>query len=548
MGFTAVDLFAGIGGFRLAVERNGGSCIAFSEINTDATQTYIANHPESAGSNLGDITKIDMLPPHDLLMGGVPCQSWSIAGRNLGFDDDRGQLWNDALFLLKKAQPKAFIFENVKGLSDPRNKDALDYILLRIKESGYHATYLVLNSFDYGVPQSRVRIYIVGFREKQFFKAFRPPVPSSEKITLRDILSDIATPKRRNLSLRKTHGKSGATSLSSNNNGFNDYFLFNDLRNGSTTIHSWDIIPTTEYQKHICLLHLRNRRKSQYGPLDGNPLSLEHFQKLDPTITVSDLDALVGLGILKTERYAFEIIRKKAGADLTEPERIVLSKNDKGIIVPDALVCDREVKTRKIDLAKTLEALENKGVIKCVETRYDFRLTKISTGLFGISRIFLPSSNIFPTLVASDSCDFVTPVEIDATDGKSYRELFIQNVLKPKRYRKVTKAEACRIQGFPKDFILPESRARWMKLIGNSVSVPVIERLIKAMCDTGVFGTETIKPTDDTETLPFASEAFCYPPASATSLEQLLLFEKGTPSYCSQTNKGKERESYGRLG
>jgi DNA (cytosine-5)-methyltransferase 1 len=79
------------------------------------------------------------LPQHDILTAGVPCQSWLIAGKNLGFDDDRGQLWNDTIYLLNQSRLKAFIFENVKGLADPRNGDALFYILKRIKDAGYFA-------------------------------------------------------------------------------------------------------------------------------------------------------------------------------------------------------------------------------------------------------------------------------------------------------------------------------------------------------------------------------------------------------------------------
>jgi len=90
--FTAIDLFAGIGGFRIAIEKCGGRTIAFSEINSDAINTYIQNYSESVNANLGDITALRDLPTHDLLTAGVPCQSWSIAGRNLGFDDERGQL------------------------------------------------------------------------------------------------------------------------------------------------------------------------------------------------------------------------------------------------------------------------------------------------------------------------------------------------------------------------------------------------------------------------------------------------------------------------
>jgi len=97
--FTFIDLFAGIGGFRMALERNGGKCIGFSEINNDAIEYYCRNYNEDKSENFGDITKIKSLPNHDILVGGVPCQSWSIAGRNLGFDDDRGQLWNDTIYL-----------------------------------------------------------------------------------------------------------------------------------------------------------------------------------------------------------------------------------------------------------------------------------------------------------------------------------------------------------------------------------------------------------------------------------------------------------------
>ena len=173
--FSFIDLFAGIGGFRLALERVGGHCIGFSEIAPDAIEYYCQNHGDNSSMNFGDICGLSDLPPHDFLTGGVPCQSWSIAGKNLGFDDSRGQLWNDALFLLKKSRPKAFIFENVKGLADPRNRKALSYILQTIKDAGYHADVYLLNAFDYGVPQNRVRIYIIGFRDSRYFERFQLP-------------------------------------------------------------------------------------------------------------------------------------------------------------------------------------------------------------------------------------------------------------------------------------------------------------------------------------------------------------------------------------
>ncbi len=158
--FTFIDLFAGIGGFKMALTNNGGSCLGFSEVNKDAVNAYCENYQVEPESNFGDITKIEELPQHDVLTAGVPCQSWSIAGKNLGFDDDRGQLWNDTIYLLNQAKPKAFIFENVKGLVDPRNKEALSYIFERIRQAGYYAKHFVINSHDYGVAQNRIRIYI----------------------------------------------------------------------------------------------------------------------------------------------------------------------------------------------------------------------------------------------------------------------------------------------------------------------------------------------------------------------------------------------------
>ena len=494
MPWTHIDLFAGIGGFRLAATRNGGRCIGYSEISPDAVSAYEANYADAKETNFGDITKLKELPPHDFLTGGVPCQSWSIAGRNLGFDDDRGQLWNDAIFLLNQSRPKSFLFENVKGLVDPRNKSALDYIMRRIAEAGYHAGVHVLNSFDYGVPQSRVRIYIVGFADKKHHDRFRLPPTSRGKLKLRDILDD-ATPEEttpnkngeRDLFGKVVRKSAGRTSLSSNNNGFNDYFLLNDIRNGDTTIHSWDILDTTPKEKRICLTLLRNRRKSDYGKLDGNPLSLKHLQALDNTISQADIDALCEKGILKPETYSYRILTTQ-GRDLTEHERLVMERAENGRLVPDDFGSARDLKIAKVKFDEVFRSLTEKGIVEPEETRYDFRYTKISTGLFGVNRIFLPSSNIFPTLVASDSNDYVTDLSIVATDRETYRRRFIEEVYKAKRYRRVTKSEACRIQGFPPNFILPPTRARWMKLIGNSVSVPVIEQLVRSIAATGVFG------------------------------------------------------------
>ena len=473
--FTFIDLFSGIGGFRIALENNGGQCLHFSEINNDAIKTYCINFNELIEKNLGDITKIKELPRHNLLTAGVPCQSWSSAGKNLGFDDDRGQLWNDTIFLLNQSKPDVFIFENVKGLVDPRNEKALSYILERIKKIGYTVSHYVLNSFDYGVPQNRIRVYIIGFRDKQFADKFRIPQPIDKKVKLADILFD-------NEILIKDNNILKSKSLSMNN-GLNDYFIFNDLRNGHSTIHSWDIQETTEKQKKICYLLLRNRRKSSYGCLDGNPLSLKHFQQLDNSIKEIELEELVRLDILKKEDYSFRINYGKI-ENLSEDETIVINDCEGDLLVIDKLKMNRELRVNKISISKTVNRLIEKEVIFLDEVRYDFKNTKMSTGLYGIYRIFLPTSNVFPTLVASDTNDYVTTTTIDTNE---YKQSFIDKIYKKGNYRKITKEESCLIQGFPKNYILPENRSRWMRLIGNSVSVPVIDMLGKAIIETGVF-------------------------------------------------------------
>lgn len=484
--FSFIDLFAGIGGFRLALQSVGGTCIGFSEIAPDAINTYCQNFKEDTSANFGDITKLKTLPEHDFMTAGVPCQSWSIAGKNLGFDDDRGQLWNDTLYLLNKVRPKAFIFENVKGLADPRNAKALEYILNRIKQAGYYSKVNVLNAYDYGVPQTRIRIYIIGFKEKKYLDKFALAPATPRCIQLSDVLDDCEAKE-----CRQSNDNNARWSLSCNEKGFNDYFLFNDLRNGSTTIHSWDIQETTDREKNICYLLLKNRRKDKYGELDGNPLNIKHFQELDSSIKESDLEVLVEKGILKRVSYLYKV--REVSNDLSDDAKWVLNQAKNGIINFDTLKSSKELKKRKINALDTLFMLETIGAVKCIEERYDFKNTKISTGLAGINRIFLPTCKIYPTLVASDTNDYVTTENLNADNIEDFRAKFMESVYRAGNYRQISKQEACRIQGFPANFLLPPTRARWMKLIGNSVAVPVIKMLANAIVNTGVFeGQENI--------------------------------------------------------
>ncbi len=172
---------------------------------------------------------------------------------------------------------------------------------------------------------------------------------------------------------------------------------------------------------------------------------------------------------------------------MNEDAKWILSQAKEGTINFDNLKSSKELKRRKLNAQESLAALEAIGAVKCIEERYDFKNTKISTGLAGVNRIFLPSCKIYPTLVASDTNDYVTTENISADNLDEFRIKFMQSVYRKGNYRKISKQEACRIQGFPADYLLPPTRARWMKLIGNSVAIPVIKMLANAIVNTGIF-------------------------------------------------------------
>ncbi len=157
-----IDLFAGIGGIRLGFEMAGGKCVFSSELNHDARQIYQDNFGEMPS---GDITKISAneIPNHDILVAGFPCQAFSIIGNKKGFDDARGTLFFEIARILKAKQPKAFMLENVKQLITHDKGKTFATIKSIIEELGYNIHYKILNGLDFGVPQKRERIIIVGF-------------------------------------------------------------------------------------------------------------------------------------------------------------------------------------------------------------------------------------------------------------------------------------------------------------------------------------------------------------------------------------------------
>ena len=185
--FSFIDLFAGIGGFRMAAQNLGGTCVFSSEWDAHAQKTYFANYGEVP---FGDITTEQtksFIPEHfDLLCAGFPCQPFSYAGEKKGFEDKtRGTLFFDICEILKKHRPPMVFLENVKGLVSHDQGKTLETVISSLKNLGYFPHWKVLSSLDFGLPQKRERWYCVAFREDIPFEF---PDPIGGKPTLRDIV------------------------------------------------------------------------------------------------------------------------------------------------------------------------------------------------------------------------------------------------------------------------------------------------------------------------------------------------------------------------
>ncbi|MCV3213982.1 DNA cytosine methyltransferase [Plectonema radiosum NIES-515] len=423
--FTFIDFFAGIGGFRIPLEELGGKCLGYSEIDKEAIKVYQNNfiNPNSDEVYLGDITKLGKLAfETDVLVGGVPCQPWSIAGKMQGLDDPRGKLWLDVFRVVKNNQPKAFIFENVKGLTEPRNRPSLQYIIDNLTASGYVIKYQVLNSSDFGLPQDRDRIFIVGIRNDiENCWGFTFPKPVNTKLKLYDVVLGL---EKANFIKKKFPTKVLFDSKIPASRGrfqkideLNDFFLFADIRDGHTTIHSWDLIEISTREKLICQTILKNRRKKIYGLKDGNPLS---FQVLETLIT-----------------------------DLQEEE---------------------------------IDNLVNKEILRFLEGQgYEFINSKISSGINGVSKIFLPHADAIGTLTATGTRDFVATISIECQEPEAYKQTFITEIYQKKKFKPLLAQDYARLQGFPEWFQIANNESTAKHQFGNAVSVPVVYHLAKEL-------------------------------------------------------------------
>ena len=192
--FTAISLFAGAGGLDMGFENAGIKTIWANDFDADACKT----HENWSGAKVvcGDVAKIDAgdIPDADIMLGGFPCQGFSLSGPRK-IDDSRNVLYKHYVRIVKAKRPKMFVGENVKGLLTMGNGSIIEAIIADFAECGYDVYYKLLNAKDYGVPEDRERVIIVGFREDLGIKEFEFPAPRPYRVTMRNVLKDLPDPK-----------------------------------------------------------------------------------------------------------------------------------------------------------------------------------------------------------------------------------------------------------------------------------------------------------------------------------------------------------------
>jgi len=193
--FKFIDLFAGVGGIRLPFDELGGECVFSSEWDVHAQKTYEANFGHKPH---GDITQVEVedIPAHNILLGGFPCQPFSQAGQKLGFEDTRGTLFFDVARILEFHKPEIFLLENVKGFLGHDKGRTFEVVRKVLEDLDYIVFHKVLNARDFGVPQNRERIYIIGINKTKLGNfSFIFPEPLKLEVKLGNILENVKDPK-----------------------------------------------------------------------------------------------------------------------------------------------------------------------------------------------------------------------------------------------------------------------------------------------------------------------------------------------------------------
>ncbi len=408
-----IDLFAGTGGIRLGFQMAcstlgmNSECVFSSEIDDDACASYFLNFNENPKC---DVREIDNIPEFDFLLAGFPCQAFSYAGKRKGFGDTRGTLFFEVERLLSKYRPKGFLLENVRGLITHDNGKTFQTILKCLESLGYTVEYRLLNSCNFGVPQNRVRIYIVGLLNQQVKLSLKSDLGPSD--------SHVFKHKRE------------------------EFSLFPEDNKVYRTIG--DILETEVPDKYFCsevfTNQLKNATAGDFSRLDGCRL-IDY--RGGQAIHSWDLGMK---GMCTEDEKSFMTLL------ITNRRKKIFGEHQDGKALTKEQICTFYTKD---NLDEILNSLLKKGYISCKDEKYNPVAGNMSFEVFK----FLDPNSISTTLTASDT----------------NRLGVVQNG----QPRRITPREAARIQGYPDSYsLLPNDKAVY-KQMGNGVSVPVIEAIIK---------------------------------------------------------------------
>lgn len=431
-----VDLFAGLGGIRIGFEQAcqekgiETECVLTSEIKPHAVETLRHNFNDE--DIFGDIYKLknENIPDFEFLFGGFPCQPFSRGGKRQGFADTRGTLFFEIERIIRHKKPLGFILENVEGLvkHDPENKyddigRTLKTILYKLEdELDYQVSWKVLDSVNFGVPQSRKRIFIVGTKNNKVSLDNFNPIFN----VLKNILehgketmdSDFTRLLLSHYTVEELIGKS-----------------IKDKRGGANNIHSWDIGLKGECSnEQIIILNklFKARRRKHWAAeigidwMDGMPLTLSQIETFIP---LNDMFGNIDL------KGMLDDLVKKGYLKFEHPKKLISEKSENGMF-----------NSRVYDDTKP------KG--------YNIVSGKLS---FEINKILNPDE-IAPTLVATDMSKIVVP------DGKGVRRLTIK--------------EGLRLFGYPENYEIPVKESLAFDLLGNTVVIPVLKEISGRILDT----------------------------------------------------------------
>lgn len=230
-----VSLFSGCGGLDLGFEKAGFEVVWANEYDKVIWDTFSANfiHSKLDKRSIVDIPSAE-IPDADGIIGGPPCQSWSEAGARRGIEDNRGKLFYEFIRILRDKQPTFFLAENVSGILDPKHSEAFLAIVKEFEDVGFNVSWRLLNANDYGVPQDRLRVIIVGYRN-DLGRAFRFPEPSTERPVLKDAIWDLKDNAKTARPFNKTNGANLAVAN-------HEYMIggFSTIYMSRNRVRSWD--------------------------------------------------------------------------------------------------------------------------------------------------------------------------------------------------------------------------------------------------------------------------------------------------------------------